>query len=300
MNGLLEDDSQEGYLWFDPDQPFSEISFMVPLEPRGEEIPLDKIQISLMPMSISQDQTAPLVPGQGNIGMFSRSIEECDMASYVSDQTMTSMAGSEANLAQHSTIPASSRTSMSSISQIMPLKAPQPDTISITSKTSSQLSDSEKSYPYLLGEITRTVITVMNDVQWACVNFSETTICINQEDKMLKIPVQRRDRLNNKVRVHWSIPEMLASDKIYSSMKGILTIPSDALEAEIPIEMFPRPLDSEVSKFTIVLGPGISDEACLGGETRCEVEINNNIGKYLLPWTNLIIKRETPSVTKIR
>ena len=151
-----------------------------------------------------------------------------------------------------------------------------------SSHDSSVSSISERNYPYLLGKIKDIVITIVNDVRWASVNFATDKIEIDQDEKMLKIPVIRSDRTDNKVRIHWSIPEKLASDKIYTSMKGILTIPEEETSASIPIELFPRPLESEASKFTVVLGPGISDEACVGGDTECSVTINNNIGKYLL------------------
>lgn len=257
LNGLLEDESHEGCIWFDPDQPFAEISFMIPLDPRGEEIPIDRIQLTLIPMA------------EHDIANLHKETE--DSLSYLSSSDITSLES------ENITRRPSSTGSYNGSSKVQPLHA---DNLSIASRSSSKMSDSEKSYPYLLGEIKVVDITIINDVQWACVNFTTPNIQINQDDKMLRIPVARTDRLNNKVRVHWSIPEMSASDDVYCSMKGILTIPPDAVEAVIPIEMFPRPLDSDISKFRIVLGPGISDEACLGGETECEVEIINNIGRY--------------------
>ena len=240
LTGLVDEATLEGDIWFDEGQQFTEIIFALPAEPRGKEIPLDKIQIVLLP---------------------SEQAEKLQKMEVENLENENNVQGSKISL-------------------------------NSTASSGSGVSDDGSSAPYLLGEHKLAVINIENDVNWACVNFQVQDVSINQSEKTIQIPILRSDRPDNRVRVHWTIsaPD---EEQIYSSMKGILTIDPNSNFAEIPIELYPRPLDCPTSKFTITIGPGISGEAYLGDATTCEVEVVNNVGKYKL---SLSTKNNNPVI----
>ena len=252
LTGLVDEETLEGEVWFDEGQQFTEIIFALPAEPRGQDIPTDKIEILLLP----SEQAEKLYKMEPKI-----------------DEEVT-----EENMAENGEISKKAQISRKSQSSA-DFHSSKLSLNSIASSGSSASVDDGSTAPYLLGEQKLAVINIENDVNWACINFQVQDVSINQSEKTIQIPILRSDRPDNRVRVHWTISSP-DDEQIYSSMKGILTIDPNSNFAEIPIELYPRPLDCGSSKFTITIGPGISGEAYLGEAVTCDVEVVNNVGKY--------------------
>ena len=208
LTGLVDPKTEKGEIWFDPGQPYAEITFTMPTDPRGEKIPTDLISISILPSEAAKN------------------FDKC-------------------------------------------------------AESDDENSGENSINLYKLGNITQCDIVIINDIRWSSVEFGIDQIKIRQTEKMLQIPVIRDKRLDHRVRVHWAVKA--ADDSgIYSSMKGVLTIDVDSSNTFIPIELFPRPVNSESNIFKVILGPGISDEAYLEGNPVCDVEVLNDIGKFYL------------------
>ena len=146
-------------------------------------------------------------------------------------------------------------------------------TLSKSSIIEVQLTGATDDQEFLLGDKTKTTVTLIQDVPFPKVSFSAPEVNFKQSGGLIKIPLQRTTNLREELSANW----MVKSDHpAYKNLSGAVHFADGQSDGAIEIKLPDFPQVEEFSKFSISLDR--ENDACqIGSHPDLSCIIENDV-----------------------